>query len=423
MNNFLPLRKLLAGEQPATVVFVNDAGFIGGAGVAHRRKIQSFLSAGHKVAAVCWLENPHPDPLPPRGGVFRGQWLGLRSVPDIHQNAGLSNSEIAQRLCDIVSSFRPDLVIFGNLHWASWTVDVVEKIAATGIPSVCYLHDSHWLTGRCAYTGECKKYLAGCDASCPTPEEYPPASPYLIESNWLARRRVFCGDDRVPLFANSHWMQHLAESAFNGKATVRLVPLGLDNKLFSPIDRTLARRLLELPTEGLLVVVGAVDLREPRKGGALLESVIKNIHKHTSARVVTFGARSEQFQGVISLGIIQDERLMPFIYSAADVMIHTAHEESFGQTLMEAAACGIPVISMAAGGMVDIARHGKNGLNVPQNDPVAYFDAVRTLLDSTALRVQMGAAGCEIVELEYSLATQYAFWKQNLMGLCDEGVA
>jgi len=163
------------------------------------------------------------------------------------------------------------------------------------------------------------------------------------------------------------------------------------------------------------VVVGAVDLKESRKGGALLESVIDDIHCQTSARVVTFGARSEQFRDVISLGMIQDERMMPVVYSAADIMIHTAHEESFGQTLMEAAACGLPVVSMAAGGMVDIAIDGYNGINVPVGDPIAYFEAVKRLLYNTDLRVQMGAAGRSLVEKKYSLSAQYFNWKNNLI--------
>ncbi len=412
-------KKLLEG-QSLRLVFFNDTGFIGGAGIGHRRQIQSFIEAGHSVAAICWLKNPFPDPLPPLGRSRTGRWLGMHSLPHVHRDHGFSDSKIISTMVERIVSMSPDLVVVGNLHWAGWPIQILERLRGERIPTIAYLHDCYWLTGRCAYTGTCTKYLNGCDAACPTPTEYPPEAPDLIESAWTARREVFLGDNAIPLFANSRWMCDIASSAFQHRAIAKFSPLGLDTSLFLPIDRSLARRLLKLPVDGVLVLAGAIDLREPRKGGELLETVIKDIHSQTSARVLTFGARSEQFQDVLSLGVIEDERMMPLVYSAADLMIHTAHEESFGQTLMEASACGIPVISMAAGGMVDIARHGKNGMNVPPNDPRAYFEAVRSLLENSALRVRFGTEGRKLAEREHSLPAQYGHWKKNLLELCDE---
>lgn len=414
-TNFSTIKNIFLEERPATVVFVNDTGFIGGAGVAHRRQIQSFLSGGHDVAAVCWLENPQPNPLPPRGGAFPGRWLGLRSLPSIHRDNGLSDSEAALRIRDVVASYKPDLVVFGNLHWANWTIDVIEKISDAGIPTICYLHDCHWLTGRCAYTGTCRKFLTGCDSGCPSPEEYPPAPLDVIEKNWLDRRRVFCGDNAVPLFANSHWMQAMANSAFGGNAVVDLVPLGLDHRLFSPLDKAVARRLLGLPASGLLILAGAVNLKEKRKSGPVLDQLLSYISEHRQAKVVTFGARSDEFESVISLGQISDERMMPIIYSAADMLVHTAQEESFGQTLMEAAACSIPSVAFSSGGMVDIARDQKNALTVTPGDGVAYIDSVQTLLDDEALRLSLGHAGRQIVENEYTLDKQFQSWCSSII--------
>lgn len=423
MLMFREVFRKLSDDKPLRVIFLNDTGFIGGAGIGHRRQIQSFLEAGHSVAAVCWLENPAPDPLPPLGKRSTGRWLGMYSMPNCNSVFGKSNADITDEVVQKISTLSPDLVIVGNLHWAGWPLDIFEKLRSENVPAISYLHDCYWLTGRCAYTGDCKKYLTRCDASCPTPTEYPPLDPSRIELAWESRRNVFVGNNAVPLFTNSKWMTDTATAAFHGQANIKLSPLGLDTTLFSPIDRSLARRLLRLPEEGLLVVAGAVDLREPRKGGPLLESVIDNIHRQTSARVVTFGARSEQFHDVISLGVIQDERIMPLIYSAVDVMIHTAHEESFGQTLMEASACGIPVVSMAAGGMVDIAQHERNAITVPLGDSAAYFYAVKRLLDSDALRARMGEQGRFLVCEKYSISAQYARWKRNLMELCDESLA
>lgn len=414
---FRNIRKKLLEGSALRVVFLNDTGFIGGAGIGLRRQVQCFLDAGHSVAVVCWLSNPLPDPLPPRGRAASGQWMRMHSLPRLCHDQGLSDEAICSGVIEKAMSLSPDLVISGNLHWARWPLKILAELHDRKVPTVAYLHDCHWLTGRCAYTGNCRKYLDSCDHTCPTSSEYPPAHPEAIQEAWHQRREVFVGKRFIPLIGNSKWICDIASDAFHHQAVVKLAPLGLDTSLFSPIDRSLARRLLHLPAHGVLIVAGAVNLKEPRKGGPLLEWVIQNVHERTAARVITFGALSDQFKGVISLGIIQDERMMPWIYSAADIMMHTAHEESFGQTLMEASACGIPVVSMKAGGMVEIARGGSNALNVPQNDPAAYFRAVQSLVESPDLRTRMGSTGRAIVEEEYSLTAQYGRWKKTLMEL------
>jgi hypothetical protein len=46
------------------------------------------------------------------------------------------------------------------------------------------MHDLWLLTGRCAYTAGCEKYLTGCDDTCPTPAEYPALDPAKIAEAW-----------------------------------------------------------------------------------------------------------------------------------------------------------------------------------------------------------------------------------------------
>ena len=419
MNNFKFIVDKISRCIPLSVVFVNDTGFIGGAGIAHRRQIQSFLLSGHNVSAICWMDNTYCNPLPPRGSFSPGKWLGLHSFPNIHRDFGLSDVDIAVQIQKEVESFKPDLVIFGNLHWAKWPIEIIETVSQSGTPTIAYLHDCHWLTGRCAYTGGCNKYLEGCDHSCPSPEEYPPASSDLIAAQWKDRRRVFCGLHRVPFFANSHWMQSMAEKAFNGQAIVRLAPLGLDEKLFSPIDRALARRLLSLPNDSLLILAGAVNLKESRKSGPVFERTLSHINSEKCARVITFGSRSNEFPHVISLGHINDERIMPVIYSAADILIHTAQEESFGQTLMEAAACGIPSVAFSSGGIVDIARHGMNAVTIEPRKSADYYRAVRSLIENQKYRIKLGQGGRHIVEQEFTLIQQYRSWCSNIEFLAN----
>ncbi|MEL0627479.1 glycosyltransferase family 1 protein [Salinibacterium amurskyense] len=80
-------------------------------------------------------------------------------------------------------------------------------------------------------------------------------------------------------------------------------------------------------------------------------------------------------------------------YAAFDVFAHTGTEETFGQTLQEAHAAGLPVVAPRAGGPIDLITHGTNGfLFEPDNEDElrAYIEAL--CLDP-ALRARMGEAG------------------------------
>jgi phosphatidylinositol alpha 1,6-mannosyltransferase len=81
------------------------------------------------------------------------------------------------------------------------------------------------------------------------------------------------------------------------------------------------------------------------------------------------------------------------IYASLDIFVHSGAQETFGQTLQEAAASGLPVVAPAAGGPLDIVRDDITGFLVPPGaaDPLA--DAVSRLAGDPAMRAAMGQAG------------------------------
>jgi phosphatidylinositol alpha 1,6-mannosyltransferase len=81
------------------------------------------------------------------------------------------------------------------------------------------------------------------------------------------------------------------------------------------------------------------------------------------------------------------------IYASFDVFVHSGPYETFGQTLQEAAASGLPVVAPAAGGPLDLVEDGVTGFLVPPADPDAFTSAVARLAADPAMRAAFGAAG------------------------------
>ena len=81
------------------------------------------------------------------------------------------------------------------------------------------------------------------------------------------------------------------------------------------------------------------------------------------------------------------------IYASLDIFVHSGPYETFGQTLQEAAASGLPVVAQAAGGPLDLVADGVTGYLVPPSDPGAFTAAVTRLAADPAARAAFGAAG------------------------------
>jgi phosphatidylinositol alpha 1,6-mannosyltransferase len=80
-------------------------------------------------------------------------------------------------------------------------------------------------------------------------------------------------------------------------------------------------------------------------------------------------------------------------YAAFDVFLTPGTEETFGQTVQEAHAAGLPVVAPRAGGPIDLVASGHDGFLYQPGDDRGLRNAVRQLTDDPALRLRMGEAG------------------------------
>src|SRR5436309_2064157 len=108
------------------------------------------------------------------------------------------------------------------------------------------------------------------------------------------------------------------------------------------------------------------------------------------------GARRSALPGAVFLGPRQGRQLAR-LYASLDVFVHSGPYETFGQTVQEAAASGVPVVAPAAGGPVDLVADGVTGYLVPPLSAQALDDAVGRLVESARLRKEFGAAAREMV--------------------------
>jgi glycosyltransferase involved in cell wall biosynthesis len=172
--------------------------------------------------------------------------------------------------------------------------------------------------------------------------------------------------------------------------------------------------------EILLAAAPAVLRAHPRTTFLLVGGVL---HNHT-ADIDKLAALAT------SLGVQHSVRILGYnadvatVLAAMDVVVQpSVRPESFGMTVIEAMACGKPVVAAAHGGALETVCDGVTGVLVPPRDSVALATALNTLLADPALRVRMGRAGQQRARVMFSKPAFEDAYLRLYRGICPTRVS
>jgi phosphatidylinositol alpha 1,6-mannosyltransferase len=209
---------------------------------------------------------------------------------------------------------------------------------------------------------------------------------------WRWLRRIHNAADRTLAPSSAAAMALHA----HGIERIWLWRRGVDTVRFDPRHRSAAVRRALVP--GNEILVGYVGRLAVEKRVDLLAPIAKQ----PGVRLVIIGGGPAEpmlrkaLPGAIFLGSRQGSQLAR-LYASLDIFVHGGPYETFGQTIQEAAASGIPVVAPAAGGPVDLVVDGVTGYLVPPHSAQALDDAVAKLVASEEMRRSFGAAARSMV--------------------------
>ena len=298
-----------------------------------------------------------------------------------------------------------------NLHWIPGFVDYEAFFARVpySTPVVWTLHDMNPLTGGCHYDLGCDYHNAGC-GRCPQLGSRDAND--LSRKVWTRKQRLF---SQVPhsalhFVAPSKWLAEKAkQSPILGRFPVVIIPHGVDLGEFTPRNRESVRELLGIPQDARVLLFVAEDISNARKGfSSLIGALAQCAGKIHNLLLLSLGQNKPEVPPEIPslhIGSVNNDRFLSMVYSAADLFAACPIQEVFGLTVIEAMACGIPVVGHAVGGLRDTVRHGENGLTVP-TDIKALAGAITDLLNDPVRCAEMGRNARHSAVNEYSLELQ-----------------
>lgn len=256
-----------------------------------------------------------------------------------------------------------------HLHWFNQgflSIKGLEQILSLGKPVVWTLHDMWAFTGGCHYSGGCTNYQNSC-GQCPMLLE--PRDTDLSNAQHLKKRVVY-DNANISFVTCSNWLQQSAESASLVKNhTVRTIHNPIDTSIFKPISRIDARRKLGLPLHKKLILFGAANVADPRKGMKLLIHALKDLEQKEykdDIELVLFGKMYDNLEEELPfpatlLNYVKKTEKLVNLYNAADMFVLPSLEDNLPNTVVESMACGTPVVAFRIGGVPEMVPHGTGG--------------------------------------------------------------
>ena len=142
--------------------------------------------------------------------------------------------------------------------------------------------------------------------------------------------------------------------------------------------------------------------RRLRAGGVAARFVLVGEPDEGNPASVPQGRLLEwQEAGIVEWWGMRDD--MPAVFAQAHVVCLPSYREGLPKVLLEAAACGRPLVASDVPGCREIVRHEENGLLVTVRDPAALADALRRLIGDAGMRQRMGQRGRAMVEADFSV--------------------
>ncbi len=339
---------------------------------------------------ICRHYDRHVAERPGKHELFSIPWALNRSNLDFHQ----LNSDVV------------------HLHWMSFFIDYPSFFQAIPdhVPIVWSFHDMNPLTGGCHYSDGCSRFLVGC-GNCP---QVSSSGPHDVSWHSFRAKQKSLRNKKIHIVTPNRWLADLARNSaiFPALTEFHLIPLGLDEVTFRPVDKLVARKELGLPADKPLIAFGAEDVNNYRKGFHHLFGALRQVRRlNPDVECLVFGNgklpdKRNLLPPIHEFGYIDNPARQRLIYSAADLFVLPSREDNQPQTGLEAMACGTPVVAFRAGGIPEYVLDGVTGFIAPVGDESALARKIISLLANDQLRHTFGINARNVIEQTHTADRQ-----------------
>ena len=355
------------------ILHVNYYDSKGGASIAVERIHESLklLGINSKILVAEKLSN-NSDVFGPSSTIEEIKWKLFKSLNrkiEILQKKKKYDSNsfnfLPNNFVDKINNLDCDIV---NLHWIGNNLIPIKKISKIKKPIVWTLHDMWAYTGSEHYSQN-ERFITGYNKTN-RPEDLKGLD--VEKYCWNLKRKYY--PQKMTIVPTSKWqLENLKKSYLLKNHQIQKIPLPIDFNFWKRFDKKLSRKLLNLPQDKKIILIGSENLSHKRKGSNYLNQIFKSLDSK-EILILSFGNNNQTFQNLdltnhVSLKEIKsDTSDLKIAYSASDLFIAPSIQESFGQTVLEASSCCLPSVCFENNGISEIIDHKINGFIAKEND-------------------------------------------------------
>ena len=297
---------------------------------------------------------------------------------------GFYSGNSTKRLIEQIESFKPDIVHLTNIHaYYLNEYEVFEYLKSHNIPTVYTMFDAYAFTGKCPFPLDCKKYLNSC-GGCVQKTEYP-KSMFFDKSTFLLQEKgkAYENFNNLYFVGGIGIINQAKESKLLNGRDIHLIdePQDLDN-LYYPRDTRELKNKLGIP-QGNKVVMAAVELDAgtERKAGYLFLQLYEKMKHLDGYSFVYVGFNTTKYgdpEGMIKIPYLSSADEFATYLSLGDMLFFTSMADTTSCTVIDALACGTPVIGFDIEGINCFDIKDKQVLNVA---PIADVEYVKSIIE------------------------------------------
>lgn len=359
------------------ILHVNKSDTIGGASVAALRLVQAQRSAGmdsymlvqEKTTQLDYVFSTTQTELKKKLNFYRLALEKLMFLPyEINPEFrfAFSTSNTGENIVKNKHFKQADII---HLHWFNQgflSIGSLRKILRSGKKVVWTMHDMWAFTGGCHYANECNAFMSEC-GHCP----FIKGEKENDKSTTIFRRKERLYAKAGWTFVSpSNWLKQIAhESVLLRNFDIDHIENPIDLNLFKPGDKLALREKYHLPPEKKLILFGAMNISDKRKG---LDYFLRALHLLKNRQIsddialVIFGKSTTEFRSAMpfatyDLSVIKDVNQMVDIYQMADIFVIPSLEDNLPNTVVESHACGLPVVAFDNAGLTEMIHHEEDG--------------------------------------------------------------
>jgi glycosyltransferase involved in cell wall biosynthesis len=201
-----------------------------------------------------------------------------------------------------------------------------------------------------------------------------------VKLQWMLTPRALRKADRI--IAISEFTKREIMRLLNvDEKKISVVHQGVDHEKYKPMDKIKCKEKFSLNPEDKHILVASSNLEHKRMDIAKkIFDHVKSIRENVKMIKAGYGEVLKG-EGIISVGWVS-EKEMPILFNAADVYLHTSEYEGFGLPILEAMACGVPVVANSKASIPEIVGSYGSFVGIDEKNIIQTSEKILSLMDN-----------------------------------------